>query len=400
MQSPFDNVKDSSIWYKPSALKTVNSLDTRLYIGVVREALNNTDTNELHYLVEIYHKNDIILSNCRMLRRWGGVYNYEDYVMHGYNYNAASNNQNGNTAIPGDVVLVGQFAGQGREGVIIGSLTHPARKNFLDTKKGPQYKSEFNGIETSINEDGEWTLTFKGQPTNKDNLDSAPDQVVPAPEYDKDVGTSYLKWDKTGSFTIDDNATDGDKIQRLFIDKKNGTINIDSGKISLKFTKKDQSVVLNCKTSENNSEDSITYKTKKFKGDATDRAHVTTPLYVVESGKVRLGSEGASQQLVNGNLYRTAETTKHSSEQSGIATELSGTALISAVGAQLAAAGAMMAIPVAGAVMAAPIIAAAGAQLTAAAAALTAGLTTINVAITTFEGQTATYLSKISKTDP
>ena len=202
MNNPFDNVKDSSIWYTPNSLSTINTLDTRLYIGIIREAYNAANTNELRYLVEIRHKNDTILSNCRMLRQHGGAYNYEDYIMQGYNYNAATDNQNGATAIAGDVVLVGQFAGQGREGIILGSLTHLARKSFLDIKKGPQYKSEFNGIETYINEDGEWLFTFKGQPTNKDKLNATPSQPIPVPEYDKDVGSSYMKWDKTGSYTL------------------------------------------------------------------------------------------------------------------------------------------------------------------------------------------------------
>lgn len=398
--NPFESVKDSSIWYKPTSLRAVNALDNRIYFGVVREARNDQDTNEVRYLVEIRYKNDVILSNCRMLRRWGGAFNYEDYILQGYNYNGTSNSQNGFAAVPGDIVIVGQLGGQSREGIILGGLTHKARKSFLDVTLGPQYKSEFNGIETWINEEGEYTLTFKGQPTNLNVLSNTPDKPVPDPKYDTKVGSGYFKWDKTGSFTISDNAIDADKFQQFFIDKKNGTLQLDSGKVSLKFAKGAQSVVLTCKTSLNNSKDSITFNTKDYEGEATDHIRLKTPLFVVESGNVRLGSKGAGQQLVNGNTYRSSESSKHNTEKSGIATELSGASLLSSAGSQLAAAGALMTIPVAGAVMAGPMIAAAGAQLAAAGAMFSTGLTAVDTAITTFEGQASSFLSNISKTDP
>jgi hypothetical protein len=309
MNSPFDFVKDSSIWYKTSSLEAVNNQDTRLYIGVVLEAHNDTDTHEFRYLVEVHYRNDVIPCNCRMLRRWGGVYNYEDYVMHGYNYNNANDRENGAAAVPGDVVLIGLLGGQGREGIILGGLTHLARKSFLDTAKGPQYRSEFNGIETYINEDGEWTLTFRGLPTNKGKLDETPSEPVADPEYDKDVGTSYMKWDKEGGFTLSDEATDGDKAQKLHIDKKKGTIDVFSGKINLKFTKDGQKVELTNKETTFTTETSITFKTKTFDMEASDKTHIKTPLFVVEGDKVRLGDEGATEWVVIGTTFRDKQKT-------------------------------------------------------------------------------------------
>lgn len=354
---------------------------------------NDTKTNELRYMVEVRHKNDVVLTNCRMLRRWGGVYNYEDYISHGYNYNAASNSQNGTAAIPGDIVLVGQLQGQGREGIILGGLSHIARKNSLDAKKGPQYRSEFNGIETAINENGEWTLTFKGQPTNLDQLNATPSSPVPAPEYNTDVGTSYMKWDKTGSFTLSDEATDGDKAQKLFIDKKNGTVEIISGKINLKFTKDGQKVSLTNKDTLITSEDKITYKTKKFKGEATTEARVKTPLYVVESDKVRLGEEGASEWLIIGSTFRSQQKTMNQGVLAQLA--LASAALVIAQGL-LSTAGSTMAVPITGAVAAGPQIASAAAAVNNAATAI---LTASND-IASFESSGALhdYLSKVSKT--
>lgn len=389
MSNPFDNVKDSSIWFKPTSLSTINTLDTRLYVGIVREAFNDAKTKELRYMVEIHHKNDTILSNCRMLRRWGGAYNYEDYIMHGYNHNAASNNQNGVAAVPGDVVLVGQFAGQGREGVIIGALTHVARKSFLDIKKGPQYKSEFNGIETSINEDGEWTQTFKGQPTNKDKLDAAPSEPVPAPEYDKDVGTSFMKWDKTGSYTLSDEATDGDKIQKLFIDKKNGTIDIFSGKINLNFKKEGQKVSLKCKETLVTSDDKITYKTKNFEGEATDHVHIKTPKYVIEGDKVRLGEEGASDWLILGSTFRREQKSMDNTLVSQLMTAF---AQLTAAGIAVSLAATIPSVPGVPPVALAP----AGTALSMAATAIQQAALAIQQFETT--GASNDYLSAVSKT--
>lgn len=388
-----DDVRDSSIWPGSDMMSAIRSQDNRLLIGVVREVRNVKNTNELRYMVEVYSKNDTLIVPCRMMRQLGGVYNYEDIVLRGYNYNQASNNQNGTLALAGDMVLVGFIGGSGREGIILGGMTHPARASFLNSTKGPQYRSEFNGIETSINEDGEWTLTFKGQPTNLDKLKDAPNQPIAKPTYDTDVGTSYMKWDKEGSFTLSDEATDGDKFQKLFIDKKNGTIDIFSGKINLNFKKSEEKVSLTNKITVFTSEDSISYATKKFKGEASEEIRVSTPLYVVESDKVRLGGESASEWVVIGTTFRSQQKTMNDTvSQQLIAASA---ALITAATA-LTTAGASMVVPIVGPVVAAPQVTAAGAAvLTASTAVAQAG-----AAIASFEatGALSNYLSSVTKT--
>lgn len=388
-----DNVKDSSIWALPSTVSVINAQDNTLCIGIVREVRNVNTTKELRYMVEVYHKNDKMLISCRMMRQFGGVFNYEDYVMQGYDHNAQSNNQNGILALAGDCVLVGKISGNGREGVILGSMTHPARKSFLDSTEGPQYRSEFNGIETSINKDGEWTLTFKGQPTNLNKLKDTPDKPVPEPEYDTDVGTSFMKWDKTGSFTLSDEATDGDKVQKLFIDKKNGTIDIFSGKIQLNFKKDGQKVSLTNKDTMITSEDKIAYKTKKFNGEATTEVRVKTPLYVVETDKVRLGEEGASDWLIIGSTFREKQKTMNNTVSQKLMAAKIALTIAKTV---LNTAGSSMSVPIAGAI-------AAGPQIIAASSAIDQAATAIGDAgdaVSSFESSGALhdYLSKVSKT--
>ena len=334
------HVLDTSIWgRKESALA---SKEGRLFIGVVREVRNDKTTHELRYMVEVYSRSDTLILPCRQLRAWGGVYNYEDSVSRGYDHPNAAKNQNGTLALAGDLVLVGYIGGNEREGVILGGMTHPARQSFLDATKGPQYKSEFNGIETHINEDGEWTLTFRGQPTNLQKLKEAPNQVLPAPEYDKDVGTSFMKWDKTGSFTL---STNDDKLQKLFLDKKN------------------------------------------------HKSILTTPFCIIKSEKIRLGEEGASDWLILGSTFRDKQKTMNKKMSIQLALAKSS---LSVAKTALQTAGSSMATPIVGAIAAGPQIVAASVAIDLAAQALGE----VGTAINDFEsgGATHDYLSAITKT--
>lgn len=283
MQDPFDIVKDSSIWQNPKDYSAVNKFDPLLRIGVVKKAANDEKTGELRYLVEVQHHGDKVEINCKLLRRFGGVYNYEDFILHGYKISDQPDSVLAFEAKAGDAVLVGLLNGQGREGIILGGINHAARKTSIKATDGPQYKSEFNGIETSINKDGEYTVTFKGQPTNLAQLDNAPSKKIPTATYDAKVGTSFFKFDKTGSYEVSDNA-ESDK-QFLKINKPSGTVELVSGKVSLKFTKKTEAVSLKTKTTDVVSDDKITMKTKEFLITSDTKAYIKSP-------KVAIGKEG------------------------------------------------------------------------------------------------------------
>jgi hypothetical protein len=279
-------VKDSSIWSDPSTTAVSSRLDGMIRIGIVKGAFNDEDTGELRYLVEIQSNAKKINMNCRMMRRFGGVYNYEDYILHGYSTNDSPDPVSGFDAKAGDAVLVGQLNGQGREGIIIGGLTHAARTTTIQATDGPQYDAEFNGIHTNINADGEWTFTFKGQPTNLDSLDDTPSGRISPPEYDESVGSSFMKFDKTGSWTISDNATSDP--QSIFIDKANGTITTTSGQISLVMKKSDQSVTLASKDLTINSSNSITESTKDYHLTASSTAKFDSPKIAIGHADVEL----------------------------------------------------------------------------------------------------------------
>lgn len=283
---PFQIVKDSSIWNHSDSFSAFNKTDGLIRIGTIQKIYNDGRTGELRYLVEADSHGDKIPIECVMLRRFGGVFNYEDYILHGYSINDKPDPVDSSAAKAGDRVLVGQLNGQGREGVILGGLTHTARKTTIQASNGPQYDAEFNGVHTNINKDGEWTLTFKGQPTNLSTLSNIPSGIIPSPTYDATVGSSFMKFDKTGSWKISDNATSDP--QFIFIDKPNGTVSTVVGKISLVMKKVDESVVLKCKALTINSTDSIKENTKDYALKASSTAKFDSPKIAIGTGGIEL----------------------------------------------------------------------------------------------------------------
>jgi hypothetical protein len=286
MSNPFEIIKDSSIWQNSSAFSAVTAKDPYIRIGIVKKVFKEERTSDIRYLVQIQDRNDSIEVSARMMRSFGGVYNYEDIIHRGYKIEDKPDSTRDFTTKAGDAVLVAFLNGEAREAVILGGITHPARKVDLDISKGPQYKSEFNGIEKVINSDGEYIVTFKGQPTNLSKLLDKPSKKLEAPKYDADVGTSFFKFDKTGSFEVSDNAKQ-DK-QNFKIDKKAGTVEINAGKISLKMTKKGEKVDLKAKELSIKAETKIAEETKDFSMKASSTAKIDSPKIAFGSGGVEL----------------------------------------------------------------------------------------------------------------
>jgi hypothetical protein len=276
-------VKDSSVWVDTSTTRDNRGRSAFVRIGIVKKIYQDTVDGDIRYLVEIQDTNDKIPISCRILSRFGGVYNYEDMVARGYSTTGAPDPIQNYDAKAGDIVLIAFINGEGREGVILGGMTHAARKVSLDPTDGPQYKTEFNGVETLINKDGEITVTFKGQPTNLSMLNSTPSKRISEPKYNTTVGTSYYKFDKTGSYTVSDNSNSG--VQSIKIDKPAGTLTISSGNISLKMTKGSEAVNLISKTLNGDVTDKISMQTKEYLISSSSRAFINSP-------KVAIGKEG------------------------------------------------------------------------------------------------------------
>lgn len=282
----FNIVKDSSIWQNSSDFSVFQKKDNSIRIGIIKKVYRDSTTGDLRYLAEMRDTNDGIELNCRLLRKYGGVFNYEDVVMHGYKFNDKPDPTQNFEAKAGDVVLIALLNGQGREGVILGCLTHPARTPTIDIADGPQIATEFNGVLTTINQDGEYTVTFRGIPTNIALLDNTPSAKLPAPTYDTSVGSSFLKFDKTGSFEVNDNSATG--FQNIQIDKANGIININSGSVSLKMTKSSQQVDLQANALNINSQNSISMSTQVYSINATSSISMNSPKVAIGTDSIEL----------------------------------------------------------------------------------------------------------------
>ena len=280
-------VKDSSIWIDESAQRLMYTKDTAVRIGMVKEVKTVGKLNERAYVVEVFERGNYMPVMCTQLVKFGGIYNYEEFSDRGYEPNRTDTARGVYAVSPGDTVLVVYVNGDSREGVIIGSLRHEGRKPVIGPKDGIAYVSEFNGINTQINNDGEYTFTFKGQPKNIAKLnDPVSGKPIPAPDYDKEVGTTYYKFDKTGGWTISDNATKDP--QSIKTDKKSGKIIVTSGKIVLTMDKNSETTSLQTKNTTITSTEKITGKTKQWEMDATTHTKIRSPKIAIGSGGVEL----------------------------------------------------------------------------------------------------------------
>jgi hypothetical protein len=256
-------VKDSSV---PKHRNTKYSLDTdySIRVGIVRQHVFLTKKGETRYIVEVWKQNKTYPMTCKRTSRFGGLYNYEEYNFRGYEVGEVPTTQGNFEFVPGDMVIVAAADGDSREGFILGSVSHFGRGEVLPADNNVAYVSEFNGLQTAINKDGEYRVQFKGAATNIDKLKVAPDGAsrYPLPEYDVDVGFSYYEFDKTGSFCLTDNSND-ELPQSIMIDKPNGKLIVTSGKTILTIDKAEESYTIVNKKTTFNSEDEWNLNTKK-----------------------------------------------------------------------------------------------------------------------------------------
>ena len=237
-------ISDSSLRKNSQSIGALYRRDYALRVGMVRESFYDHDLDIVRYLVDVRDRPEHqMLVVCDMMSRFGSPFNYEEWIPNVAEPSSHEQKLHYNVRA-GDAVLVAFVNGIAREGMILGGLRHPSRSYKLKLTDGPTYVSEFNGINQSINKDGEYTVTFKGQPTNlakfKQCLEDSP---VPTPTYDTTVGTSYFKFDKNGGWTVSDNATSNPQLFQ--IDKSGGTVKLTSGSTSITLNKNQNSVSIN-----------------------------------------------------------------------------------------------------------------------------------------------------------
>jgi len=277
-------IRDSSIWRSQQTTAATDRRDNNIRTGIVREVIFLTTHGEMRYIVEVNSENRRIPVLCTMLTRFGGPYNYEEYTLRSFkaDENAASF---GSYAIrAGDTVVVAFLNGKAKEGVILGCVRHPSRQVNIRSTTAQEYISEFNGVRKSINDQGEYKVEFRGVPTNAAKLNDPPKgDIIPIPTYNESVGTSFYKFDKTGSWIINDNAQS--KPQFIKIDKSGGTISLSSGNVVLQMQKGAESVDLTTKITTINSQNTFTLSTKQYKTTASASVSIKSP-------KIAIGTDG------------------------------------------------------------------------------------------------------------
>lgn len=252
-------IKDSSVWKDSSSIM---SGDFSIRVGVVREHIFLEDSSDTRYIVEVWKNNRLFPMTCVRTSRFGGVYNFEEFNLRGFDPGKDNVSLGNFSVVPGDMVVVAASNGNAREGIILGSLNHFGRDQVLPATGDIAYISEFNGVQTIINNQGEQRVMFKGLPTNVDKLKEPPTGKPMDPaEYDLDVGGTYYLLDKTGSYTLTDNSKEDP--QTIFMDKPNGQIVITSGKTELVIDKESEQYYFINKTTTFESTDSWNVITKE-----------------------------------------------------------------------------------------------------------------------------------------
>ena len=282
-----DIVRDSSVWQDRNAMAAVNNKDYSLRVGMVRDITNLNTSGIIKYIVEVYSSNQQIPVTCDVMNRFGGVWNYEEYTHQNYVHG------NNNASIgyyqyrPGDTVLVAALNGDWREGIILGGLQHPGRAPALTLADGVAYQSAFNGLVTSIEDDGSYTVTFNGAATNGAALQKPPNGApIPAPTYDPSIAGSFYGFAADGSFTVGDAAQSNP--QSININKPAGTLTVTAGPVILALDKNAQSATLTTQSTVVNSSKSIAATTGTYSMKAQTSASIQSPAVAIGTSSVEL----------------------------------------------------------------------------------------------------------------
>ena len=174
----------------------------------------------------------------------------------------------------GNKVLVLCLHGDTNAGVIVGGVRNIRRQEKSNSEQGHFLHFQFNGVDISINKDGEMTLTYK----------SATD-IQGAPQ-DPESGGTFIKVDKTGSIELNDN-----KATKIRLDKATSDITIETtkGNVIVNAQKNVQETAL----------DSVLV--------AAENAirEIAKGNVVTNAPEIKVGGDGANEPMVLGNQLVT-----------------------------------------------------------------------------------------------
>lgn len=254
----------------------------QLRVGLVRDRVFDEKTKTHLYIVEAYSQGRRIYMRCNQLSRFGDVWNFEEWGIRSLDNNTPIKAEESNMiAKPGEVVVVAALNGIDLDGVIIGCLLHPSRESKIEEKELSYYKS-YNGLETTITKDGEYSLIFNGSPTNTPSTFMGLPKI-PQPKYNDNVAGSYFKISKEGNIEFSD--AHREIKQSLTINKGESFVEIISGDIVLKIDGKNKEILLFTKNLKIEAEDIVNIEAKSISLVAESTMKLSSP-------KIAIGTSG------------------------------------------------------------------------------------------------------------
>lgn len=195
--------------------------NTALRNGCIVEAFDITDDRNVSKLsteysvMTIQYNNgsasSVIYKNVIALDAFGGVADFFEFKKRVPADSKKTQRSGSLKNQLGNVVLLLCLDNSSEKAVIVGSIQHPGRKTNLD--KDTFAQGELNGIAYKVNEDGGFSLVFKGATT----ADGKPK--------DEKIGGSNFGIDGKGNIVLSDNAK-----EFLKISQENKTIDIGAEK--------------------------------------------------------------------------------------------------------------------------------------------------------------------------
>lgn len=277
-------VRDSSLYFD-SEYALPSKLPGEIFVGIVRSAEYSKTLDCIQYTVEVTSSGVSYILNCRQMTKFGDAYNYEEWGLRNVKVSSPIPKPTSYSGRVGEIVVVAHLGSNPNDGVILGSLKHPARK--AATKDNSlSYVSEFNGLKTTIDSKGAYKIMFNGTPLTSAALSSgAVTGTIPPPLYNKLYAGSYLTFESDGSFEVSDGHP---LVQSIKLDKTNGTTTITSGNIKVVLSKKNGDLSVNAITTKISSTKSFELKTISTSIDSTKEVKIKSAKIAIGFGSIEL----------------------------------------------------------------------------------------------------------------
>jgi len=254
-------ISDSSLYKHPYSVGKSKESDIR--IGIVRSEIYIKENDTYSYRVDVQTRGRRYTLVCRQMEKFGDTYNYEEWKARTGGPKAPIPSPPVFARMVGEVVVVAHIDGSGDEA------------------------SEYNGLETTIDNDGAWKIKFQGTPKNAGMISKLPyGSPIPPALYDPTSSGSFLTFDKTGSFTLSD--ANKSLPQTIKIDKPNGKISIFSGNVSIVIEKNSKKISVVNSDTEVKSEKSFKLTTQATEINSSKTFKLKSPKIAIGSGGTEL----------------------------------------------------------------------------------------------------------------